>query len=68
MSTLDMFEGICGSSAETLSKVRVRVYLIFNFSILIRNLNHEGSDSERCQSRKPIHDILFFLRFVVTRS
>jgi hypothetical protein len=32
MSKLNMFEGICGSRAETLSKVLDRVYLIFNFS------------------------------------
>jgi hypothetical protein len=32
MSKLNMFEGICGSRAEILSKVRVLVYLIFNFS------------------------------------
>jgi hypothetical protein len=32
MSKLNMFEGICGSRAETLSKVRARIHLIFNFS------------------------------------
>jgi hypothetical protein len=32
MSKLNMFEGICGSRAEIQNKVRVRVYLIFNFS------------------------------------
>jgi hypothetical protein len=32
MFKLNMCEGICSSSAETLSKVRVRIYLFFNFS------------------------------------
>jgi hypothetical protein len=32
MFKLNMFEGICSSSAGTLSKVRFRIYLIFNFS------------------------------------
>ncbi len=39
MFKLNMFEGICSSRAETLSKVRVRIYLIFNFSSDDRDLD-----------------------------
>ncbi len=40
MFKLNMFEGICSSSAETQSNVLVRIYLIFNFSSDDPDLDH----------------------------